>query len=135
MAKYKRKHIGGAPAFAIKLLLVICALGLAAALLAGCGAAGASSAEPSESEISTGTLDGSEMSEDSPTYVEVPGSSRRGDVFDFSYTTTLGTTVTCVVYDRSGDPETSLRQGGAGIWCFEEAPDGGMIAPLPRPQR
>ena len=35
MARYKRKQIGGAPALAIKLLIVISAIGFAAALLTG----------------------------------------------------------------------------------------------------
>lgn len=134
MAKYKRKTIGGAPAFAIKLLVVICVLGFAAALLSGCGAAGASGSDTSENGMFTEPLEDSAESDDGPTYVEVPSDSRKADVFDFRYTTEQGTEATCIVYDRSGGRSTS-REGGAGIWCFEESPDGGIIAPLPRPQR
>ena len=134
MAKYKRKHIGGAPALAIKLLLVICVVGFAAALLTGCGAAGASGSG-SSSEEDSGPSAPEEVSEGS-VFVEVPGTGRGGNVFDFSYTTTNGTTVTCIVYDRSGDSGSgTVRQGAGGPFCFEEDPNGGMIAPLPRPQR
>lgn len=52
------------------------------------------------------------------------------DVFEFEYITKRGTELTCVVYDRRG-----FKEGAGGPICFEESPDGGIIAPLPRPQR
>lgn len=126
----KRKTIGGAPAFAIKLLLAIAVVGIVAGLLSGCGAP--SMYEQPDDEATPVATE--EVSEDS-TFVQVPGTKRGGNVFDFSYTTAKGTTVTCIVYDRSGDPEQSYRQGAGGPFCFEEGENGGMIAPLPRPER
>lgn len=135
MAKYKRKTIGGAPALAIKLLVVICVIGFAAALLSGCTASTPPEGPVVNSEDDPNFSDGDEsIYSEGPTYVEVPSNGRRADVFDFRYTTEQGTEATCIVYDRSGG-KTTNREGGAGIWCFEESPDGGIIAPLPRPQR
>jgi len=122
-----QRTIGGMPSAIFRVFSLIVALGFIAALLSGCSSApteapadqspDSSQAEPTEGETST--------------YVEVPGSSRRGDVFDFSYTTEGGTELTCVVYDRD-----SYKAGAGGLFCFEEDPDGGgMVAPLNRPLR
>lgn len=131
MGRYKRKTIGGAPAFAIKLPIVISVVGLAAALLSGCVASTPPEGPVVNSEDDPNFSDeGESVYGDGPVYVEVPSDGRKADVFEFKYTTKRGTELTCVVYDRNG-----YQEGAGGLVCFEEGPDGGIIAPLPRPQR
>lgn len=113
----------------LRSLLPLGLLILSAGILTGCGAQPESDAESEATTPESVTVEGSGI------YVQVPGTSRGGNVFDFSYTTANGTTVTCIVYDRSGDKSTTVRQGAGGPFCFEEDPSGGMIAPLPRPAR
>jgi len=126
-----RRTVGGMPRYLFVLFVLIAVLGILAGVLSGCSSAPAASSSPSD-ESSDSFSDGESepTAGETSTYVEVPGSGRKGDVFDFSYTTEGGTELTCVVYDRS-----SYNAGAGGLFCFEESPDGGVVAPLNRPLR